>query len=285
MSTAILPSTENLTLYMSKISKIPILDEKEEFQLAEDYYNNENIESAKKLILSHLKYVVYIAKSYKGYKLPLSDIIQEGNIGLITAVKKFNPYNGIRLITYATIRIKEKIHEFIIKNSKMANIATTKAQRKLFFGLKREKAKSKSRWLSKEERTEISNKLDVPEYEIETMEARLYSNDKYLSEPIGGDEDGEDVFFDIVDDSNAFENLEEYEVKSEKSKQLIKSMSVLNDREKDIVKSRWLTDDQMTLSDLADRYNVSPERIRQIEKRALELMKHEMLNSDLGQVL
>ncbi len=268
----LLPQTNNLDYYMSHISKIPLLEKEEEFELANDYRNNNNLEAAKKLVLSHLKYVAYIAHQYKGYKLPIADLIQEGNIGLMVAVKKFDPTKGVRLISYATVWIKEKIHEFVIKNLRIGNIATTKPQKKLFFNLSKEKKLSSNNWLTQEERQNISQKLNVPEKDVEIMELRLYNNDKYLGEE-NTNNDFDSYEFEIEDTNNLFEEMEYNQELNIQSESLQSAMKLLNDRERDIIKSRWLCEDTKRLEDLSQKYSISKERVRQLEKNALKKLK------------
>lgn len=271
-----LPEPNNIDYYMTQISKIPLIEAEEEFKLAIDYSENNNLESAKKLVLSHLRYVAYIANQYRGYKLPISDLIQEGNIGLMKAVKKFDPNKGVRLISYATIWIKEKIHDFVIKNLRMGNIATTKSQRKLFFNLSKEKELSSNKWLTKEERLKISKKLNVPQEDVETMESRLYSYDKYLGDT-NENQDNQSEIFEIEDEHNLYEDMENNQEAILKSESLKSAIQKLNDREKDIIKSRWLCENTQRLEDLSKKYSVSKERIRQLEKRALEKLKNNIV--------
>ena len=267
-----LPEPNNIDYYMTQISKIPLIEPEEEFKLATDYSENNNLEAAKKLVLSHLRYVVYIANQYRGYKLPISDLIQEGNIGLMKAVKKFDPKKGVRLVSYATIWIKEKIHDFVIKNLRMGNIATTKSQKKLFFNLSKEKELSSNKWLTKEERLKISKKLNVPQEDVETMESRLYSYDKYLGDT-NENQDSQSENFEIEDEHNLYEDMEDNQEAILKSESLRSAIQKLNDREKDIIKSRWLCENTQRLEDLSKKYSVSKERIRQLEKKALEKLK------------
>jgi RNA polymerase sigma-32 factor len=273
-----LPSTDNLNSFMSHISNIPILSEEEEVRLAHEHYFNDNIEAAKKLVLSHLRFVSFIANQYKGYNLPLSDLIQEGTIGLMKAVKKFDPRKGIRLVSFAVHWIKAEIHEFVVKNFRIGNVATTKAQRKLFFNLRKEKSHNGNNWITQDERKRISEKLNVSEVEIDTMEQRLFNYDHYLGIP--DDDNGEDRNYFELEDHNsdhtsAFLNNQESENSTSKLKL---ALDILSERDKDIIQARWLNEEKAPLRELAEKYSISMERVRQIEKNALLKLKENIVN-------
>lgn len=273
-----LPSPDNLNYFMNNISTTPLLSEEEETRLAHEYYFNDNLEAAKKLVLSHLRFVAYIANQYKGYNMPITDLIQEGSIGLMKAVKKFDPRKGIRLATFAMQWIKAEIHEFVIKNFRIGNVATTKAQRKLFFNLRKEKNNDENKWLNKEDRKRIADKLNVPEYEIDNMEQRIYNYDHYLGVP--NQEEGEEQNTFELEDKNS-DHSHAFFDNQESDNNILKlesALDILNDRDKDIIKSRWLNEEKAPLKELAEKYSISMERVRQIEKNALIKLKNNMIN-------
>jgi RNA polymerase sigma-32 factor len=260
-------SSDSLRVYLNSIADIPVLSAIEEQKLAEKFYRNGDLEAAQSLIVANLKFVVHIAKSYKGYGINLSDLIQEGNVGLMKAVKRFDPTLGVRLISFAVHWIKAEIHEYILKNWKLVKIATTKAQRKLFFNLR--KSKKNLGWLSKEETKKLALDLGVKESDVMEMEKRMSSNDVSF-DPL---EDSDDEFTpssfvtdEAINPSLIIEN-EDYE--STYQARLLESLDLLDQRSKDIVQKRWLNENKATLHELADAYQVSAERIRQIENQAL----------------
>ena len=260
-------SSDSLQVYLNSIADIPVLSAIEEQKLAEKFYRNGDLEAAQSLIVANLKFVVHIAKSYKGYGINLSDLIQEGNVGLMKAVKRFDPTLGVRLISFAVHWIKAEIHEYILKNWKLVKIATTKAQRKLFFNLR--KSKKNLGWLSKEETKRLALDLGVKESDVMEMEKRMSSNDVSF-DPL---EDSDDEFTpssfvsdEAINPSLIIEN-EDYESTSQA--RLLESLDLLDQRSKDIVQKRWLNENKATLHELADAYQVSAERIRQIENQAL----------------
>ena len=265
--------------YLNQVYSIPILTREQEFELTREFYDTEDVKVAHKLVISHLRFVVHIAKSYAGYGLPIADIIQEGNLGLLKAVKKFDPDKGVRLVSFAVHWIKAEIHEFILKNWRIVKIATTKAQRKLFFNL-RSKKKSTG-WLSDKEAKKIAADLDVSYKEVMHMENRLNSSDSPFDMPVG-DEDDEKAFSpsQYIED-NSF-NPEDLAVKDNYENvnytALMKNISGLDRRAQDIVKARWLDDQKLTLNELADKYSVSAERIRQIEAAAFKKLKTSLVN-------
>ncbi len=260
-------SSDSLQVYLNSIADIPVLSAIEEQKLAEKFYRDGDLEAAQSLIVANLKFVVHIAKSYKGYGINLSDLIQEGNVGLMKAVKRFDPTLGVRLISFAVHWIKAEIHEYILKNWKLVKIATTKAQRKLFFNLR--KSKKNLGWLSKEETKRLALDLGVKESDVMEMEKRMSSNDVSF-DPL---EDSDDEFTpssfvtdETINPSLIIEN-EDYE--STYQARLLESLDLLDQRSKDIVQKRWLNENKATLHELADAYQVSAERIRQIENQAL----------------
>ena len=238
------------------------------------------MEAARQLVLSHLRFVVHIARSYQGYGLPLADIIQEGNVGLMKAVDRFDPNRGVKVVSFAVHWIKAEIHEYILKNWRMVKIATTKAQRKLFFNL-RSKKKTLD-WLTQEEAEKIAEDLNVEVKDVLHMENRLTSQDSAFDAPVGSDDEG-----DILSPSQFLEDkssspeilVEQQEVAEHNSEELSMALASLDDRSKDIIARRYLADEKETLHDLADEYNVSAERIRQIENGALKKLKAAMSNA------
>ncbi len=265
---------QNLEAYLSSVQNIAILTPEEEKRLAEDLYYRNDLEAARQLVMAHLRFVVHIARGYSGYGLPQADLIQEGNVGLMKAVRKFNPEVGVRLISFAVHWIKSEMHEYIIKNWKIVKVATTKAQRKLFFNLRSQK--KELNWFSQDEIKTISNELGVDEKSIKEMESRLSSSDMSFDPPSEANDD--EASFSpsgfLADESKDPAELIEREDSEEYSHELLhKAMSALDSRSKEILIDRWLQDQKLTLHELADKYGVSAERIRQIEKAAMEKVK------------
>ena len=265
---------QNLEAYLSSVQNIAILTPEEEKRLAEDLYYRNDLEAARQLVMAHLRFVVHIARGYSGYGLPQADLIQEGNVGLMKAVRKFNPEVGVRLISFAVHWIKSEMHEYIIKNWKIVKVGTTKAQRKLFFNLRSQK--KELNWLSQDEIKTISNELGVDEKSIKEMESRLSSSDMSFDPPSEANDD--EASFSpsgfLADESKDPAELIEREDSEEYSHELLhKAMSALDSRSKEILIDRWLQDQKLTLHELADKYGVSAERIRQIEKAAMEKVK------------
>ena len=261
----------NLESYIHWTHQMPLLDAKEEQELASSFYKTGDLEAARKLVMSQLRFVVKIAKSYAGYGLPQADLIQEGNIGLMKAVKRFNPEVGVRLVSFAVHWIKAEIHEFVISNWRMVKIATTKAQRKLFFNLR--KMSKRLGWFSNQEIKSIAKDLDVSPKEIRTMEARLNQHDDAFD---GSDEEDWSAPVNYLEDRSfdPARAIEDQSSEESNVKNLKAAFEVLDDRALDIVKQRWLTEDKKaTLHDLAGKYNVSAERIRQLESQAFKKLK------------
>jgi len=265
---------QNLEAYLSSVQNIAILTPEEEKRLAEDLYYRNDLEAARQLVMAHLRFVVHIARGYSGYGLPQADLIQEGNVGLMKAVRKFNPEVGVRLISFAVHWIKSEMHEYIIKNWKIVKVATTKAQRKLFFNLRSQK--KELNWLTDEEIKTISNELGVDEKSVKEMESRLSSSDMSFDPPTEASDD-EASFTPsgfLADETKDPADLIEKENSEEHSHELLhKALSALDPRSKEILIDRWLQDQKLTLHELADKYGVSAERIRQIEKAAMEKVK------------
>ena len=277
----ILSNEGGLSAYLAQIKKFPMLDAEEEYMLAKNWKQTGNLKSAEKLVTSHLRLVAKIAMGYKGYGLPVNEMISEGNVGLMQAVKKFEPEKGFRLATYAMWWIKASIQEYILRSWSLVKIGTTTAQKKLFFNLKKLKnqiAPKSEGDLRNEHVTAIANKLSVNEDEVVSMNRRLAGKEHSLNAPVG--EDG-DQWQDWVVDKEMDQELK-FAQKDEldKRKDLLKdSIKILNDREKDILYSRRLTDEPSTLEDLSKKFKISRERIRQIENKAFEKLQKHMLNS------
>ena len=270
---------KDIESYLSCVHSIPILTPEQEKELAHKLFDNDDLDAARQLVISHLRFVVHIARSYQGYGLPLGDIIQEGNVGLMKAVDKYDPHRGVKLVSFAVHWIKAEIHEYILKNWRLVKIATTKAQRKLFFNL-RGKKKSLD-WLTKEEAEKIASDLNVEVKDVLHMENRLSSNDSSFDSPVPSGDDEE-----IMSPSQYLEDKRydpEIVVASEQAEQvnraeLLAALKTLDDRSKDILNRRYLSDEKATLHDLADEYKVSAERIRQIENSALKKLKAFMVD-------
>ncbi|MFO1389244.1 RNA polymerase sigma factor RpoH [Cellvibrio sp.] len=269
----------NLNAYVQAVSAFSILSVDEEQELAKDLYFNGNLDAARKLVMAHLRFVVHIARSYNGYGLPLGDLVQEGNVGLMKAVKRFNPDKGVRLVSFAVHWIKAEIHEFILKNWRIVKIATTKAQRKLFFNLRG--AKKRLAWLSNDEAAAVAQDLGVDIKQVREMEGRLASYDAGFD----ADEDDEDSIYvapaHYLED-NRYDpavRLEESNWEESNVNGLELAMQKLDDRSRAILQRRWLNDDKATLHDLAAEYGVSAERIRQLEKNAMNKVKTMMMEA------
>jgi len=266
---------QNLEAYLNSIQNIAILSPEEERKLAEDLYYREDLEAARQLVMAHLRFVVHIARGYSGYGLSQADLIQEGNVGLMKAVRKFNPEVGVRLISFAVHWIKSEIHEYVLKNWKIVKVATTKAQRKLFFNLRNKK--KDITWLSEDDVKMISNELDVKEDTVREMEQRMSSHDVSF-DPYSADDSEEGNTYSPADyltneDSDPMEIVEKEDFARDQINQLQSAISDLDERSQLILKERWLTDDKPTLHELADKYGISAERIRQIEKKAMEKIR------------
>ena len=267
----------SIDCYIHSVNQVPILSLDEEQNLARLLQNEGDIDAARQLIMSHLRFVVKIARGYNGYGLQQADLIQEGNIGLMKAVKRFNPDVGVRLVSFAVHWIKAEIHEYILKNWRLVKIATTKAQRKLFFNLR---GKKKSlEWLTKEEAEKIASDLNVEVKDVLHMENRLSSNDSSFDTPVltGNDDEIMSPSQYLEDKTYNPETIVANDQLTNTNKEnLMQALKDLDDRSKDILQRRYLLDDKATLHDLADEYKVSAERIRQIENAALKKLKVSM---------
>ena len=267
----------SIEAYISIVNQAPVLTKEEEHALAVKFKENNDLDAARQLILSQLRFVVHIARTYSGYGLPLADIIQEGNVGLMKAVKKFDPDKGVRLVTYAVHWIRAEIHEFVFDNWKIVKVATTKAQRKLFFKLRN--SKKKIGWLTNDEKSLIANDLGVKTRDVETMEQRLASKDVLFDRP----EDNDDSYvspagFLPAPNSDPSRLVEKENWLESNIELLSEAMDNLDNRSKEVLKLRWLTEEKVTLKELAKKFNVSLERVRQIEEQAILDLREQLLN-------
>jgi RNA polymerase sigma-32 factor len=271
----------DLQAYINSVHSIGILTSEEEKKLAEDLYYRNDLDAARKLVLAHLRFVIYIAKTYSGYGLPEADLIQEGNVGLMKAIRKFNPEMGVRLVSFAVHWVKAEMHEYVLKNWKIVKIATTKAQRKLFFNL-RSKKKGLG-WLTEEEVEAMAKDLGVKPSEVKEMEKRLSGIDMSF-DPLSESNDEEasyapSQYLEDVD-SNPADIFEQDTHNATNSNQLYEAINELDDRSRDILQDRWLADEKLTLHELAEKYNISAERVRQIEKNAMKKVKQSFSSGD-----
>ncbi|MEQ8691285.1 MAG: RNA polymerase sigma factor RpoH [Pseudomonadales bacterium] len=262
----------DIDAYLNTISAFPVLSVEEEKALAERFYYEKDLEAARTLVLCHLRFVAHLARSYQGYGLSQADLIQEGNVGLMKAVRRFDPNVGVRLVSFAVHWIKAEIHEYILRNWRIVKIATTKAQRKLFFNLRSQK--KRLAWLSDEEAKAIADDLGVSQAEVNRMEGRLASSDMSFD---GYDTDDEGstapAHFLEAQESDPADIVAAESVAADQSSKLVAGLEDLDQRSRDILQRRWLTDDKATLHELADEYGVSAERIRQLEKNAMKKLK------------
>ena len=265
--------------YLQAVSTIPMLKVEEEQELAKKLQEEGDLSAAKQLIMSHLRFVAHIAKSYSGYGLPQADLIQEGNIGLMKAVKRFDPSVGVRLVSFAVHWIKAEIHEFVLKNWRIVKVATTKAQRKLFFNLR--KNKKRLGWFNQAEVSTVASELGVSEKEVREMESRMSGQD--MGFDLTGDDNDDaptstyspvqyltDGSADLADD------IEQQQWQEQSHTRLFSALKTLDERSQDIVSARWLSDDKATLQELAEKYSVSAERVRQLEKTAMKKLQSAM---------
>ena len=275
-------SEGSLSSYLAQIKKFPMLSAEEEYMLAKNWRDRGDLKSAHKLVTSHLRLVAKIAMGYRGYGLPVSELVSEGNIGLMQAVKKFKPEKGFRLATYAIWWIKASIQEYVLRSWSLVKIGTTTAQKKLFFNLKKLKNKLSSfntADLKPEHVDEISKRLNVNKEEVISMNRRLYGKEKSLNDPVKN-EDGLQWQDWLVDDNLDQElKLSQNQELQERRKLMNDSMSILNSREKEILTSRKLSENICTLDDLSKKYKISRERVRQIETKAFEKLQKAMLNA------
>jgi len=259
----------SLDAYLERVSRIPVLNREDERALAERFRSQEDLQAARELVLSHLRFVVHIARGYSGYGLPMGGLIQEGNVGLMKAVKRFDPRLNVRLVSFAVHWIRAEIHEYVLRNWRLVKIATTKAQRKMFFNLRR--LKKNLSWLSAEETLAVARDLGVTPGEVTEMEKRLAARD--LSFDPAPEADDEELYSPAAylpaPDADPAEQVEDAESADDSSERLRGALNRLDTRSRDIVQQRWMSEDKATLHELADKYGVSAERIRQIESSAL----------------
>jgi RNA polymerase sigma-32 factor len=265
---------QDASAYMNTVNKMPVLNAEQERALAVRFRENEDIDAARELVMAHLRDVVKVARGFMGYGLPLTDLIQEGNIGLMKAVKRYDPEHGVRLVSYAVHWIKAEIYDYVLKNWRIVKVATTKAQRKLFFNLR--KSKKKLGWLTNEDVNNLSENLNVDVKTVREMESRLSGSDVSFDMPADTDDDSfsaspEQYLTNETADPAYI--VAQQEFTSQRNASLSLAIKELDQRSRDIVTRRWLSDEKPTLHDLAAEYGVSAERIRQIEKRAMERMK------------
>ena len=277
-----LTSEGGLSLYLAQIKKFPILDAEEEYMLAKNWKERGNLKSAHKLVTSHLRLVAKIAMGYRGYGLPVNELISEGNIGLMQAVKKFDPEKGFRLATYAMWWIKAAIQEYVLRSWSLVKMGTTSAQKKLFFNLKKLKkqiAPNEDGDLKNEQVKEISKRLGVKSEEVVNMNRRMMGQEKSLNEPIKSDEKSEWQDWLPSEDLDQELFVSQKQELDEKKSLLHRSIKILNDRERKIIEERKLSENPKTLDELSKKYKISRERIRQIETRAFEKLQKAMLNA------
>ena len=276
-----IPAGQGLAQYIQAVNAAPLLSAEEERELALRYRDENDLDAARQLVLSQLRHVVRVARGFMGYGLPLSDLIQEGNIGLMKAVKRFDPMRDVRLVSFAVHWVRAEIFDFDLKNWRIVKVATTKAQRKLFFNLR--KSRKRLGWMREDEIEALAEKLDVSLANVREMESRMNGNDIAFDLSDSDDSDEKTVapvqfLADVSNEPSRLVDKTDYD--NSQSEQLNTAIQTLDDRSKDIVMRRWLDEDQKpTLHELADEYGISAERIRQIEKRALEKMKEVMVQA------
>ncbi len=263
----------SLDSYIHAVGAIPVLSKEDEQDLSRRFRDQEDLEAARALVMAHLRFVVHIAKGYTGYGLPLGDLIQEGNVGLMKAVKRFDPDYDVRLVSFAVHWIRAEIHEFVLKNWRIVKVATTKAQRKLFFNLR--KNKKSLAWLSHAETQAVAEDLGVSPKEVTEMERRLSARDAIFDPAPGADDEHSFTPAAYLPSKNAdpAELVEKSDFHDDATARMAEAMEDLDERSQDILRSRWLTEEKQTLHELADKYGVSAERIRQLEANAIKKLR------------
>lgn len=278
MTTELAVSTGNLDAYTRAVFSTPTLSAEQEQELAWRFKRHEDLEAARQLVVSHLRFVVHIARGYSGYGLPQADLIQEGNIGLMKAVKRFDPAMNVRLISFAVYWIRAEIHEFILRNWRIVKVATTKAQRKLFFNLR--SSKKRLGWFSRAEVEAVAKDLGVKPETVLEMEGRMSAHDVSFDPYTDGDDEDNFVAAPAAylsyDGADPAMQLEAADWETDNTERLHQALATLDDRSRDIVASRWLSNDKAILQDLANKYNVSAERIRQLEQSAMKKLKAQL---------
>ncbi|MCJ8319465.1 MAG: RNA polymerase sigma factor RpoH [Colwellia sp.] len=274
-----LPKSGSIESYMQSAYSIPVLTAEREHELATRLYSNNDLTAAQELIMSHLRFVIHIAKGYSGYGLPQADLVQEGNVGLMKAVKRFNPEVGVRLVSFAVHWIKAEIHEYVLRNWRIVKVATTKAQRKLFFNLR--KNKKRLGWFSDAEVSTVADTLGVTKKDVWEMETRMSSQDQAFelsSDDDAGIDAGTFSPAQFLEDksSELATIVEDDNFEAHSNKRLSNALVTLDERSQDIIRTRWLLDSKSTLQELANKYHISAERVRQLEKNALNKLKNTM---------
>ena len=267
----------SLDAYIQAVGTIPVLSKEDEQALATRFREEEDLDAARDLVMAHLRFVVHIAKSYTGYGLPLNDLIQEGNVGLMKAVKRFDPSYDVRLVSFAVHWIRAEIHEFVLKNWRIVKVATTKAQRKLFFNLRR--AKKSLAWLSADETAAVANDLGVSEKEVTEMEKRLHSRDAIFDPTPDADDDRNftPAAYLPSPDADPATLVEAADWNTDATDRMKSALKILDDRSRRILEQRWLSEEKMTLHELAAEYGISAERIRQLETNAIKKLRNAMV--------
>ena len=263
----------SLDSYIDRVSQIPVLSKEDEIALAVRFRSEADLEAARQLVLSHLRFVVHIARGYLGYGLPMGDLVQEGNVGLMKAVKRFDPTVGVRLVSFAVHWIRAEIHEYVLRNWRLVKVATTKSQRKLFFNLR--KMKKNLAWLSEAETAAVARDLGVDVADVREMEQRLSARDMSFDPTPESDEEESYSPAMYLPASNAdpATEVENEEWEEDSSERLSMALEKLDERSRSILKRRWMTDDKATLHELADEYGISAERVRQVESNAINKLK------------
>lgn len=270
------PQSGSIEAYVQSAYSIPMLTAEREHELATRLYGDNDLQAAQELIMSHLRFVVHVAKGYAGYGLPQADLIQEGNVGLMKAVKRFDPEKGVRLVSFAVHWIKAEIHEFVLRNWRIVKVATTKAQRKLFFNLR--KNKKRLGWFSNDEVSHVAEALGVTKKDVMEMESRMTSQDQTFEMSNDDDDNAMGGSFapaQYLEDasSDIAQEVEESNWEQHANNRLANALVALDERSQDIIKTRWLNEDKSTLQELANKYDISAERVRQLEKNALSKLK------------
>ena len=266
----------DIDAYLNTISAFPLLTAEQEKVLADRFYYDQDLDAARELVMCHLRFVAHLARSYQGYGLPMADLIQEGNVGLMKAVKRFDPQVGVRLVSFAVHWIKAEMHEFILRNWRIVKVATTKAQRKLFFNLRGNK--KRLAWLNQEETQAIATELGVSPAEVTRMEGRLSASDMaFDADDNDDDSSSSPVHFLASAAADPADLVAEQDARKDNSEQLAQAVRALDERSRDIMQRRWLAEQKPTLHQLADEYGVSAERIRQLEKNAMKKLRKAMV--------
>lgn len=274
------PQSGSIEAYVQSAYSIPMLSAEREHELATRLYSENDLQAAQELIMSHLRFVIHVAKGYAGYGLPQADLVQEGNVGLMKAVKRFNPEVGVRLVSFAVHWIKAEIHEFVLKNWRIVKVATTKAQRKLFFNLR--KNKKRLGWFSNDEINNVAETLGVSTKDVLEMESRMSNQDQAFELSTDDDDNASAGSYSpaqYLEDkqSDLATEIEDENWEAHANQRLNNALVNLDERSQDIIRTRWLNDDKATLQELADKYSISAERVRQLEKNALAKLKGAMV--------